>query len=67
MIEEALAPFEPRPHWGKLFRLDAAELAPRFPRLPDFLRLARMYDPDGKFWNPFLDRVFRAADREGCG
>ena len=57
VIEGALEPFTPRPHWGKLFRFDAAELAPRFPRVPDFLRLARKYDPDGKFWNPFLNRV----------
>ena len=57
VIEDALAPFEPRPHWGKLFRIDAAQLAPRFPRLHDFLRLARTSDPEGKFWNPFLDGV----------
>jgi xylitol oxidase len=57
VIEDALWPFEPRPHWGKLFRLDAAELTPRFPRLPDFLLLAREYDPEGKFWNPFLGGV----------
>ena len=57
VIERALEAFAPRPHWGKLFRLDAAELASRFPRLPDFLRLARTYDPDGKFWNPFLAQV----------
>jgi len=60
VIEDALRPFEPRPHWGKLFRLDAAELAQRFPRSPDFLELARTYDPDGKFWNPFLAGVLRS-------
>jgi xylitol oxidase len=58
VIEAALRPFEPRPHWGKLFRLDAAELAPHFPRLPDFVRLARSHDPNRKFWNSFLDRTF---------
>lgn len=56
-IEEALAPFEPRPHWGKLFALSQRDLADRFPRLGDFVDLARRYDPDGKFWNPFLDRL----------
>jgi xylitol oxidase len=60
-IEGALRPYQPRPHWGKLFRLGAAELGPRFPRLPDFLTLAHKYDPSGKFWNPFLDRVFRGG------
>ena len=51
----ALEPFEPRPHWGKLFAM--GDLSARFPRLPDFLDLARRYDPDGKLWNPFLDRL----------
>ncbi len=61
VIEAALRPFEPRPHWGKLFRLDAAELAPRFPRRPDFVRLARSYDPNRKFWNSFMDRTFEMS------
>ncbi len=54
-IEAALAPFEPRAHWGKLFTLTA--LSNRFPRLSDFLDLAATYDPDRKFWNPFLERL----------
>ena len=44
-IEPALAPFAARPHWGKLFRADAAELAPRYPRHADFLALARAARP----------------------
>src|SRR6478752_7198835 len=65
VIEGALRPFEPRPHWGKLFRVEA-ELSPLFPRLPDFLRLAGRYDPLGKFWNPFLHRVLEGG-RSGGG
>ena len=53
-IEEALAPFEPRPHWGKVFLADAATLAPRYERLPDFARLARRLDPRGAFRNDWL-------------
>ena len=54
VIEDALAPFDARPHWGKLFHA----VAPRaYPRLPDFVTLARAYDPAGKFSNEFLERT----------
>lgn len=54
LIEERLAPFGARPHWGKLFHgggLDAV-----YPRMADFRALAKTLDPQGKFRNPFLDR-----------
>lgn len=54
-IEAALEPFQPRPHWGKLFHM--SDLHNRFPRLGDFLDLAHAYDPGRKFWNPFLERL----------
>ena len=38
-VEWALADFAPRPHWGKLFTLDASTLAERYPRHADFLDL----------------------------
>ncbi|CAN5263859.1 FAD-binding protein [soil metagenome] len=53
VIEEALEPFDARPHWGKLFHTVRREL---YPRLPDFVALARELDPEGKFRNAFLDR-----------
>ncbi|HET9893969.1 MAG TPA: FAD-binding protein [Streptosporangiaceae bacterium] len=49
VVEEQLAPFHPRPHWGKLF-----DRAGRYDRLPDFLHLMDRYDPAGKFGNDFL-------------
>jgi hypothetical protein len=36
-IEAAPAPFEARPHWGKLFLADAAAIAPLYERRPDCL------------------------------
>lgn len=54
VIEEALAPFEARPHWGKLFHSVDRAL---YPRLDDFVALARELDPTGKFRNEFLDRT----------
>ena len=51
-LEAALAPFEARPHWGKLFNAKAATIAPFYPRLPDFVRLIERLDPCGAFRNP---------------
>jgi alditol oxidase len=55
-VEAALAPFEARPHWGKLFVADAAAIAPLYERLPDFERLAERLDPRGAFRNDWLRR-----------
>jgi xylitol oxidase len=54
VIEDALAPFDARPHWGKLFHSVRREL---YPRLPDFVALAEKLDPTGKFRNDYLDRT----------
>jgi len=56
LIESALAPFDPRPHWGKLFTMPADEVRSRYQRLPDFRRLVEDHDPVGKFSNAFVDR-----------
>jgi xylitol oxidase len=56
-LERQLAPFDPRPHWGKVFTTPAAGLHARYDRLPDFLALARHYDPAGKFRNAYTLRV----------
>lgn len=57
LIEAALAPFNGRPHWGKLFTMPAAHIHPHYPRLADFQQLRHQLDPTGKFRNPFLDAV----------
>ncbi|MEU9245499.1 FAD-binding protein [Streptomyces sp. NPDC048385] len=56
-LEEALEPFGPRPHWGKVFAVPADQVRRRYPRLGDFRALARDLDPDGKFTNPFVAEV----------
>jgi alditol oxidase len=53
-LESVLAPFEARPHWGKLFDADAATLAPLYERMSDFIRLVERLDPRGAFRNPWL-------------
>jgi xylitol oxidase len=54
-IESALEPFDARPHWGKLFAGSAELIESRYPKLPEFRRLAQEFDSGGKFRNAFLD------------
>jgi xylitol oxidase len=56
IIERELAPFDVRPHWGKLFTISPEKLRSSYERLPDFIELCRRYDPKGKFRNDFLNR-----------
>jgi alditol oxidase len=62
VIERELAPFETRPHWGKLFTISPAQLRASYEKLPDFIRLCQSNDPQGKFRNDFLDQnIFGSA------
>lgn len=61
MIERELEPFGARPHWGKLFHMEAGTLEKRYPRFPDFLDLLRTHDPKGKFHNAWLNRTILNA------
>ena len=55
-VEVALAPFAPRPHWGKFFLAGAATTADRYERLKDFRGLVERLDPRGAFRNDWLER-----------
>jgi xylitol oxidase len=56
-LEKELGAFGARPHWGKLFTV-----RPKYEKSEDFVKLARNYDPKGKFRNEFLDKnVFSAG------
>ncbi len=54
-LERALSPFAARPHWGKVFRADAAAIAPLYDRHADFLSLVERLDPRGAFRNAWLE------------
>jgi xylitol oxidase len=63
-IEAALAPLDPRPHWGKLFIARADSIGPRYERLTDFAALVARMDPRGAFRNDWLEqRVLGALGR----
>jgi alditol oxidase len=54
-IEALLLPLGARPHWGKLMHARAEQIAPLYPQLAEFRKLADEYDPAGKFRNQFLN------------
>jgi xylitol oxidase len=61
VIEKELAPFNVRPHWGKLFTVSPDLLEKHYPRFADFRKLATEFDPKGKFRNDFLNlNIFTA-------
>jgi L-gulonolactone oxidase len=59
-VEEIMASFEGRPHWGKLHFRDAESLSRVYPRWRDFLDVRDKLDPAGLFRNAYLDRVLGA-------
>ena len=55
VIEEQLASFDARPHWGKLFTMSSARLQSLYAKLSEFRQLLQSHDPNGKFRNAFMD------------
>jgi xylitol oxidase len=60
-IEKALAPFDPRPHWGKIFTMAPETVQSSYEKLPQFAALLERHDPTGKFRNAFLSRYLFAG------
>src|SRR5699024_10939769 len=56
--EEVLPPLGARPLWGKITTLPAGRIVDSYTRAGDFARLLELFDPDGKFRNPFVDALF---------
>ena len=61
-LEDALAPFGARPHWGKAFAARADTIRPLYPRHGDFVRLVERLDPRGAFRTGWMsDHVLGAG------
>ena len=60
-IEAALAPFDPRPHWGKLFTMPPEAVRSSYEEMPRFVELLGRFDPSATFRNAFLDRYIVAG------
>jgi L-gulonolactone oxidase len=56
-VEAIMSGYEGRPHWGKLHFQSAETLAHRYPRWDEFQAVRARMDPDGRFRNPYTDRV----------
>jgi FAD-linked oxidoreductase len=61
LFESVVAEVAGRPHWGKMHSLDAGRLAPLYPHFDDFRRVRAQVDPEGRFGNRYLGRVFGPA------
>ncbi|WP_152354111.1 D-arabinono-1,4-lactone oxidase [Brachybacterium subflavum] len=56
-VEAALAPFSPRPHWGKVFTMAPEAVRAQYPRLADFQALRDRLDPRRVFRNEYVDAL----------
>ncbi|UFU02611.1 FAD-binding protein [Ruania suaedae] len=59
-IEAIMRRYDGRPHWGKLHRRRADDLAHNYPRWADALAVRERHDPAGVFANAYTDRVLGA-------
>ncbi len=56
-IEQIMNDYDGRPHWGKLHFQGHESLAPRYDEWDAFQGVRAELDPDGRFANPYTDRV----------
>ncbi|MEZ4663296.1 MAG: D-arabinono-1,4-lactone oxidase [Caldilineaceae bacterium] len=56
VLEESLAPFQARPHWGKIFAMSPDRVRSLYPRMADFQALRQEFDPQGKFRNAYIEK-----------
>jgi xylitol oxidase len=63
-MEEVLAPFAARPHWGKVFLTGGDRLRELYPRFDDFRSLVGRLDPKGTFHNDLTRQFFGWEGRE---
>lgn len=57
LIEAAFAPFNFRPHVGKLFNVTGDHFRTVLPKFDDFIDYVKSVDPTGKFHNEFTKRL----------
>lgn len=56
-VEDILRAHDGRPHWGKMHRRHAADLAPAYPQFERVAQVRAAADPQGLFANAYTDRV----------
>lgn len=63
LFESIVADVAGRPHWGKMHSLDAERLRPLYPRFDEFCRVRAEADPESRFGNSYLGRIFGPPSR----
>jgi len=58
LFESIVAHVAGRPHWGKMHSLDAERLRALYPRFDEFRRIRAEADPESRFGNSYLGRIF---------
>ena len=58
-IEPILQRNDGRPHWGKINTFSHEQCQSSYEHWQDFLDIRQHYDPQGKFLNAYLKRLFR--------
>lgn len=58
--EEFTKKYDGRPHWGKEFTIDKIYLRKQYEKFDEFIVLKKEFDPNGKFENKFIERIFAA-------
>jgi FAD-linked oxidoreductase len=58
LVEPIFWKYQGRPHWGKLHTLTAPKLRELYPRFDDFLKVRQQVDPQGRFLNDHLKKIF---------
>ena len=56
---DLIGEFQPRPHWGKHFRLNSSHLVNIYPKFKNFLDIKNRLDPSGILTNAFLGNLFK--------
>ncbi|MBN8996451.1 MAG: FAD-binding protein [Rhizobiales bacterium] len=57
VLEEAIAPFDPRPHWGKVFTMAPDIVRHRYEKMSNFRDLIVEHDMAGRFRNEYIERM----------
>jgi L-gulono-1,4-lactone dehydrogenase len=56
-VEDIMRSYGGRPHWGKLHFRERDDLRDAYPQWEGFASVRAKLDPEGRFRNPYLDRV----------
>lgn len=59
LIEQKLEKYSVRPHWGKIFTINAIDLQARYKMHSEFVEFVKTFDPQGKLSNEFVQRVLQ--------